>query len=126
MRYVRDGTVANDGGPVELTFADGAAIYFDAGPDGESLKRVDHPWLDPFTEPPSAENCSFVEKSGKWAVFEIADEPLLNRATQTEVLGTEELVTDEQKVFGLRIRTGDFVIEVFVDSDELYMTVHSS
>ncbi len=52
--------MTGDGGPLELTFADGTVVVLDAGGDGESLVVLTGPWKDPFKEPVSEENRVYV------------------------------------------------------------------
>src|SRR6266545_507381 len=64
-----------DGGAVELTFSSGATLYGESGPDGDSLRVKDTPWVDPFAGPLSPENEEYVRTSGKWVRHDVSGEP---------------------------------------------------
>jgi len=74
--YVFDDEVDREFGPVELTFSDGAAVVFDAGADGEALAVRRGAWRDPFAEPLSEANRSFVREHGKWTAFDVSASPV--------------------------------------------------
>ena len=73
-------------GDFELTFESGETIYFRGGGDGETLRLRTEPWSDPFAEPLSLENRSYVESSGKlskvdvtsWHAYERLDGAVLH------------------------------------------------
>lgn len=121
--YTHRGAVTQGGGPLELTFADGTAVVLDAGGDGESLAVVAGTWSDPFEEPLSEENRAFVEKSGKWAAFEVSARDPVRRAVGSQILQVEEVRNPSKKIVGARFQVGDIIIRVSVDSDELLVDV---
>jgi len=67
------GAVSRDG-PIEVNFASGTKLLLDAGPDGEELRVRTSAWVDPFSEPLSAANRTFVEEEGKWMAFDVSEE----------------------------------------------------
>jgi hypothetical protein len=123
IHYVFNGRADTDFGPVELTVGE-RTFLFDSGPDGESLRIDERPWTDPFTEPLSAENREFVDKSGKWKALDVStlgDWATLIGASLTEI---EWITNNTGKTTGVLLRTehggalrlGVMADELFVDS----------
>lgn len=98
-------------------------MVLDACGDGESLSVTAGTWSDPFEEPLSEENRAYVEKSGKWTVFEVSDNDPLRRVIGGRVVRVDEIKNPWQKVVGAQIRVGDTTVKVIVDSDELVVDV---
>ncbi|HEX5404486.1 MAG TPA: hypothetical protein VFX16_19540 [Pseudonocardiaceae bacterium] len=69
LRYQIGSNVVSDvdEGSVEFTFGSGATLFCESGPDGETLRTEDAPWVDTFAGPLSPENEEYVRTSGKWS-----------------------------------------------------------
>jgi hypothetical protein len=123
MLYVHKGSIKGSAGPLELTFSDGTSTVFDAGADGESLTVVGGVWIDPFEGPLTEENRTFVETSGRWTPFNMEARVPYSRMIGSRVDQVEAVETPSGKVVGARLRMGDLVLLVTVDSDELLVDV---
>lgn len=103
---------------LQMRFDIGRTVHFWAGGDGETVRIVAGPWDDPFKEPMSAENRVFVERSGKWTLFD--------RSTTTEMapligqrIRRVFLVRDQRgKSRGVRLVIGRSLLTYAVDGDE--------
>ncbi|MGX4736001.1 hypothetical protein [Kitasatospora griseola] len=71
--FVQGARIDATNGPIELTFEDGAVRLFGSGPDGETLIVDQLAWVDPFAEPATEDNESFLIESGKWEVFDLSE-----------------------------------------------------
>ena len=121
--YVRQGVVTDSGGPLELTFDDQTSIVFDAAGDGESLAVSSGTWIDPFAEPLSEENRTFIESSGKWTAFSVQAGDPLGRVLGNKILRIDDINNSSEKVVGIQIQAGNMVIQATVDSDALQVRV---
>jgi len=121
--YVRQEVVTDSGGPLELTFDDQTSIVFDAAGDGESLAVSSGTWIDPFAEPLSEENRTFIESSGKWTAFSVQAGDPLGRVLGNKILRIDDINNSSEKVVGIQIQAGNMVIQATVDSDALQVRV---
>ena len=122
IAYVHHGVVTDNGGPLELTFCDQTSIVFDAAGDGESLVVSSGAWIDPFAEPISQENRTFIENSGKWTAFNVQADDSFGRVLGNQILQINNINNSSEKTIGIQIQIGDMVIQVIVDSDALQVS----
>jgi hypothetical protein len=123
IRYVVSGNIVSTSGPIELVFRDGSAVTLDAGPDGEALAVSDSRWKDPFEEPLSRENRSFVEQSGKWTAFDVSTEPPYREIIGQTVERVKPLLTPAGKVKGATLFTSAGGLRSEVEADDLKVEV---
>ena len=93
------------------------------GPDGEALRIEDEQWSDPFDEPLSEENRRFIEKAGKWSVFDVSGELPFSRFIGEKVLSVAAMIIESGKVIGIRIEMRHGWLEAIVQGDELVVHV---
>jgi hypothetical protein len=122
IRYLAGGQVTTENGPIELTLADGHAVWLDAGPDGEALAVEAGAWPDPFAPPLSPENEEFVARSGKWTAFDVSGDPPYERLVGSRVTAVAPVRTDG-KVTGSRIVTTAGSLYIEVAGDELTVLI---
>jgi hypothetical protein len=79
VHYVYRGVPDTDFGPLELTFWQPVRPVRQRW-RWRTLRVRATAWEDPFAEPLSAENRAFVEKSGKWAAFDVSAVGLSRRS----------------------------------------------
>jgi hypothetical protein len=123
IQYVKpDGQFAQ-AGPLELTFSDGQVVLMEVGPGGEVLRVSTARWLDPFAEPLSPENRTYVNQVGKWTAFDVTDaSPYVALRDQPVVsVVTEETGSGELHAVQLRVPTG--TLHIRAESDELVVDV---
>lgn len=66
IRYVHEGNITDDEGPIEIHFECGLALLFECGSDGEEMTMKKGEWVDPFSGEQSEENIEFIRENGKW------------------------------------------------------------
>jgi hypothetical protein len=76
--YVKPNGAVDDRGPIQVSFDDGRILLFEVGRLGEELAIETGPWIDPFAEPLTDENRSYVQLVGKWTDFEVSKGLLVN------------------------------------------------
>lgn len=69
--FCHGAVIDGDEGPIEFSFSDGSTWLFESGGNGEDLHVKNSPWQDPFMDPISEENVSFLLDSGKWEIFNL-------------------------------------------------------
>jgi hypothetical protein len=121
------GNTEADRGPIELTFSDGSTVLFDVGTDGEALRLGETPWRDPFKEPLSPENRTFVDKSGKWTPFDVSGQPPYHALVGQSVLDVRLVVTPGGKITGAALTTRAGTIRVVTrGADEVFVDLVDS
>ena len=121
--YVHKGAVNESSGPLEISFADGLAVVLDAGPDGEALSVSTDRWVDPFGSHLSPENERYVEVSGKWTAFDVAERPPYSGLVGAVLENVEPHVNPEGKLIGATLRAGRTVVRAEVAGDEIAVDV---
>lgn len=123
--YVFRGTVASDFGPVELSFASGAHLLLDVGPDGALLAAALDQWVDPFSDDAmTPENRAFVEKSGKWTAFNVADDPEYSHLIGARIESIVPILASSGELIGVDIETSRGGIRAEVEFDDLAVRLH--
>ncbi len=121
VHYLYRGVPDTDFGPLELTFG-GRAVLFDNAADGETLCVRTKAWEDPFAEPLSEENRTFVEQSGKWAAFDVSAVGAFATLIGDVLASAEPVLAESGHLTGMILRTaGGGVIRVDVEADELFL-----
>jgi hypothetical protein len=121
--YVYGGDVNREKGPVEFTFRDGRTLRLEVGGDGESLKVLTQPWVDPFPSPLSAENAEFVASSGRWTRFDVsATKPYVGLIGGL-VIEFVPIVAPAGKLVGVVVATSTGSVSVECDADEVRVTL---
>lgn len=133
--YVGPDGRLTDEGPVEIGFADGAAVVLCCGSDGQSLRVTEGPWADAFAPPLDADNDEFVRTSGKWTAFNVSDVPpyshLIGEPVREvvpmvsgPVQDTVTRVWGETWISGLDVVTDAATLSVRIDGDETEVSAH--
>jgi hypothetical protein len=117
-----DGTTSQEGS-IEIMFPNGAVLLLDSGPDGETLRVETHLWTDPFAEPLSDQNRSFVDTAGKWSAFGVSNDALYSRLIGQKVQSVKIIATPAGKLTGCLFQTSVGSLGVQVVADELVVTV---
>jgi hypothetical protein len=121
--YVYGGDINRQKGPVEFTFRNGRTLRLDVGGDGESLKILTRPWIDPFPPPLSAENAEFVASSGKWTRFDVsATQPYVG-LIGSPVTEFVPIVASGGNLVGVVVATSTGSVNVECDADEVRVTL---
>jgi hypothetical protein len=123
MRYVLEGFVTDDDGPLQVHFDSGALLRFDAGADGEMLRVDTIPWVDPFAEPLSGENREYVEQSGKWAEFDVSEEPPYSSLIGGTVDQVRLITLTDEKLVGIIFSIGSTELRASTGADNLQVTI---
>ncbi len=106
-------------GALELTFASGAVLFCDSGPDGDTVTLAAEAWTDPFAEPLSPANAEYVHTHGRWVRHDVsADEPfadligrpLFDLAPVSGLTG---------RLYGLVLNFSGYQLAVYNPADEL-------
>jgi hypothetical protein len=121
--YVFKGEVTSCAGPIELCFTDGSVVLLDAGPDGEALTVKAAAWTDHFAEPLSRENMEFVEKSGKWAAFDVSAQKPYSRFIGERIRQVTPIRTLENKITGVTLATLPSTLRVEIEGDEVTVDI---
>lgn len=114
--YEHRGEIGCDG-PLEIE-ADGCVVLLDGAGDGESLRIVGRPWIDPFEEPLSKENQGYLYEHGKWQRVDHS-----HREGYADFIGqvVEEmrlLENEHGRVAGLRLSAAGRSLWFAVEGDE--------
>jgi hypothetical protein len=109
---------ANEGA-VEIGFGDGTTLHCDAGPDGETIRAEDTPWVDPFAEPLSPENEEYVRTSGKWIKQDVSDEEPFADLIGRRVVDVAPITGTTGKQYGLVLNVSGYLLALYVNADEL-------
>ncbi len=116
--YCHRGVVYFDDCQLQLTMHDESLIRFLGASDGQTVVISDAPWVDPFAAQETPENNAYIEKHGKWAIF--------NRSTLApwcavvgRKFGNAEILVDaDEDARGVTFDFGDLQLSYVVDSDE--------
>lgn len=111
------GELDESDGAVELN-AFGEVFLLDGAPDGQSLRLRRQAWIDPFTEPLSAENQSFVQEHGKWVRVDKSDEEKFASLVAKPISRVVALADEHGVISGVRITVEDSSMWVVVQGDE--------
>jgi hypothetical protein len=109
---------ANEGA-VEITFGRGTTLYCEPGPDGDSIRIQDTPWVDSFAGPLSPENEEYVRTSGKWIKQDVSDEQPFADLIGTQVVDVAPITGTTGKQYGLVLNVSGYLLALYVNADEL-------
>jgi hypothetical protein len=123
VRYVFQGAISDDDGPLQISFEGGVMLRFDAGADGETLHVDTTPWVDPFAEPLSDENREYVERSGKWTEFDVSDESPYSALIGETVYEVRLITETDGKLVGVIISGGSTELAASTGADNLQVTI---
>jgi hypothetical protein len=123
VRYVFEGSVTDDDGPLQVSFDSGALLRFDVGGDGEILKVDTTPWVDPFKEPLSDENRECVVQSGKWTEFDVSEEPPYSSVIGDTVYQVRLITLTDGKLVGVIFSGGKSELAASTGADNLQVTI---
>jgi hypothetical protein len=123
IEYVAKATVGSSGGPFELRFANGEAVTFDAGANGETLSSTMGIWDDPFAEPLSDENRAYVDEVGKWTPIDVTHTEPFARIVGIPILEARQIRNHECRLVGVEIIVEGIIALLRVGSDELSVIV---
>jgi hypothetical protein len=122
--YELEGVVERHEGPVELSFADGEMVWFDVGPDGESLAVLNGCWVDHFAPPLSPENEEYIRTHGKYSAFDVGEEAGYRDLVNENIADVRRLVEERRsKIVGLVIIFSVGQLRIEVEADDLYVTL---
>jgi hypothetical protein len=113
-------SAANEGS-VELTFSSGATLFCESGPDGETLRTQDTPWVDPFAGPMSPENEEYVRTSGKWSRYDVSAEQPFADLLGRQVTDIATVTGTSGKRYGLVLNVSGHLLALYVNADELHV-----
>ena len=79
LYYIFQGAYNRETGAIQFQFHDGSILFCDVGADGEQLALSNQKWQDPFREPLSPINQTYVQEHGKWCLVDVSiEEPYSN------------------------------------------------
>jgi hypothetical protein len=82
-------------GLIELSFSNGKTVWFDVGPDGETLALYEGRWVDPFAPPLSSENEEYIHRHGKYSVYDVGGESEYRDLISKEILSVKNIVDED-------------------------------
>ena len=109
---------ANEGA-VEITLGHGTTLYCESGPDGETIRIQDTPWVDPFAGPLSPENEEYVRTSGKWTKQDVSDEKPFAELIGRRVVDVAPMTGTTGKQYGLVLNVSGYLLALYANADEL-------
>jgi hypothetical protein len=121
LRYQLGDDITSDAneGAVEIRFGDGTTLYCDAGPDGETIRAQDTPWVDPFAGPLSPANEEYVRTSGKWIKQDVSDEEPFADLISRRVVDMAPITGTTGKQYGLVLNVSGYLLALYANADEL-------
>ena len=125
--YTHGGTVDRTRGILQLGFDDGTSMHFRGGPDGASVVVETAQWSDPFAAPLSSENREFIEKSGKWTLFDVSNDDPYRELIGEELDSAEPLLHESGAIVsGVRLRIGTATVLFQIEDDEEFVSFGDS
>ena len=122
VHHVLGDTVNRKDGAIEFRFESGRILFCDSGPDGESIKLTEQPWVDPFEGNMSPENVRFVRQSGKLTAFDVSAEEPFASLIGSKVFDLAPMMGISGKIFGLVVNIYGALIAVYATFDECHVT----
>ena len=98
-------------------------MLMDVGADGEVMRVSDSSWRDPFAEPLSADNCSYVKRVGRWEAFDVTSEPPYKVLRGHPILAVESEPLPSGGLRAVTLRSAIAVARIEVVADEVKMTL---
>ncbi|MEM7344376.1 MAG: hypothetical protein AAF485_09025 [Chloroflexota bacterium] len=124
--YVHNNETDFEKGPLELIFSEDITLHLTGKGDGETLHIRNEPWQDPFTEPLSETNQKFVQKHGKWGLFDRSHQEPYNRFLNLPLDCVHLIRNQFGTIAGLEMKFGDQILDFIVDGDEDYVFTKNS
>jgi len=109
---------ANEGA-VEITFGNGGTLFCESGPDGDTIRTQDTPWVDPFAGPLSPENEEYVRTSGKWTRYDVSGEKPFADLIGRRVADIAPVTGTTGKRYGLVLNVSGYLLALYANADEL-------
>jgi hypothetical protein len=125
LHYLFQGEVNASDGAIELTFSDGSVVLCDAEADW-TLVFFGAPWVDPFHEPLSDSDRSYVDRYGKWCAYDVTEQAPYSWLTGGTVRQAIPQLNDILELTGLLIRTDGAVLDLQLWAGELRAFVRRS
>lgn len=121
IKYEFQGKTDSSNTLVQINFEDGTSVYFTSDRDGETLKVCLYSWDDPFAGDLSAEQISFVEKSGKWSKQDVSSlEPFSYFIGES--MSEITPIRTNSKITGVNIIANGAYIKVMIEWDESHVS----
>ena len=118
LHYASQGETNTSDGAIELTFADGSVIMCDTAADW-TLQFFGAAWVDPFPEPISDEERSYMDRYGKWVVADVTDQAPYRALVGETISQVIPQFNDLLELSGLVIRTDTAVLDLQMWAGEL-------
>jgi hypothetical protein len=101
----------------------GAPFSWRIAGDGASVVAEEIAWVDPFVEPVSPENREFVDRSGKWEIFDVSADREFS-SFLGKLLTVAEVAHDEHGILSRVTLGGEGAsVTFFVEDDRGYVDV---
>jgi hypothetical protein len=107
---------------LELSMDDSSVLRLSGGTDGQSVVVSFTPWKDVFQEPLSEENREYVERHGKWSIFDTSNEERNREIVHSTITDFCDIVDEHDQRRGVRIHIGHEYLSYIVDSDEGFVS----
>jgi hypothetical protein len=118
LHYVYRGETNMMDGPIELTFSDGFVVLCDASADWR-LDFYGAAWVDPFEQPGSELDRTYVDRYGKWTAFDVSGDVPHSWLVGGTVRQAIPQFNNLLELTGLVIRTDDAVLDLQMWAGEL-------
>ena len=121
LYYIFQGAYNRETGAIQFQFHDGSILFCDVGADGEQLALSNQKWQDPFHEPLSPINQTYVQEHGKWCLVDVSIEEPYSNIIGTTLRKVNPILTQFNKIGGLLFETYEgFQFAFLCESDEGY------
>jgi hypothetical protein len=114
------GVIEPSDGALEVQL-DGFVVLLDSAADGDRLRVDDQPWNDPFDEPLSRENRSFVESHGRWRRIDCSPAEPYSELVGRAVTEVALLENPFRRVAGVRLSAEGRSLWFVIEGDECHV-----
>lgn len=118
LHYVYQGEVNASDGAIVLTFADDSVLMCDAAADW-TLEFFGAAWVDPFNEPLSEMDRTYVERYGKWSAYDVTNQAPYSWLVGGTVRQAIPQLNELLELTGLLVRTDEAVLDLQLWAGEL-------
>jgi hypothetical protein len=119
--YTHDSEEDYSDTPLQITSTEGAILFLKNSSDGESLKAIGDPWIDPFSGEMNGENCSYVDDAGKWIQRDVSTEVPFKEIIEKTIVEINPVFNHFGKLCGVQFKTGSTTFTFIVSFDECHM-----
>ena len=124
--YVYKNETDFETGPLELKFTGNMVLHLTGKGDGERLAVNNAHWRDPFAQPLDTDTQEYVQKHGKWTLFDMSDQQPYDRFLGQPLDSLRFIRNQFGTIAGLEMNFKEQMLNFIVNCDEDYVFIEDA